>query len=163
MPQISISDYPLIIEPTTEVLEVTGGASPDSLGWTQLYRVPTHIVLTHLAGLPSRLIHFFGVSRELVNNQVLLAYTSGGRLEHILRRNDNTWDVLDLPAEVTGTPVIRPSVRLVFKDERARAVFIHHLQQIIDKKAHNPTLALLMDCLAEPIRSIDVWSRADEG
>lgn len=158
MAQISISDYPLIIEPTAEVLEVTGGPNPESLGWTQLYRVPTHIVLTHLVGLPSQLIHFFGLSRALETNQVLFAYTSGGRLQNILRRGPNGWEVLDLPAEVTGTPITRPSVRLVFNDERTRAVFIHHLQQIIDGKAHNPTLALLMEKLAEPIRTIDVWS-----
>lgn len=159
MAQISISDYPLIIEPTAEVLEVTGGPNPESLGWTQLYRVPTHIVLTHLQGLPGRLIHFFGLSHDLDKNQLLLAYTSGGRLENILRRNAEGWEVLDLPAEVTGSPIIQPSVRLVFKDERTRAVFIHHLQQIIDGKAHNPTLALLMEKLAEPIRTIDVWSQ----
>ena len=159
MAQISISDYPLIIEPTAEVLEVTGGPNPESLGWTQLYRVPTHIVLTGLAGLPAQLIHFFGTSRDLLQNSFLLGYTSGGRLQNILRKTGETeWEVLDLPAEVTGTPITQPSLRIVFKDVRSRAVFLHHLDQIIQGKAHNPTLALVLEKLAEPIRTIDVWS-----
>lgn len=51
----------------------------------------------------------------------------------------------------------RPGVKIFFEDERARTVFMLHLQQIIDKQAHNPTLAVVLDRLAAPLEPVTEW------
>jgi len=154
--EITLGDYPLVIEPTTESLEAKAGA-PDDDRWKQLPRVPTHTVLAALT-LPGGIVHFFGVSATLEENDVLLCYSTAGRLSHVMRRKDSEWVLSSVPAEVTGDPILKPSVRLVFEDERARASFIQHFKSIREGKTHNPTLSLLMDRLAEPVRIVDVWS-----
>lgn len=153
-----LGKYPLWIEPTVTVLEITGGESPDSQGWVTLQRVPTHTVYTQLSGLPAGLAHFFGLSSSLAESKFLLAYDVGGRICNVLNRVDaHDWNITDIPIERTGEPVLYPSARLVFKTERARMQFVQYLQGILDRKSVHPTLALALEQLAEPIRMLEVW------
>lgn len=159
MQQYQISDYPLCIEPTAEILEIAQGSSNKT--WAPLYRVPTPTVLTRLCGVPSGLSHFFGKSKELSENPFLLGYTSGGRLSHVLRQErEQQWDAHCIPIEATGAPVVKPSVRLVFQTERARFAFVNYLQQIIDKRSRNPSLESVLAQLAEPPRIVEVWHQS---
>lgn len=153
-----LSDYPLFIEPTEEVLEATGKAGSDERALVRLQRVPTHVVLTRLSGLPAGLVHFFGLSERFEQNKFLVAYSSCGYLRSVLSRvSENDWHISDIPIEHTGEGVRLPSVRLVFKTERARAVFIHHVEQIVKQKVVNPTLLQVLTQLAEPVRTLNVW------
>ena len=147
-----ISNYPLVIEPTAESLEAIGADGP-----IRLRRIQTHIVLTLIPGLTVGMVHFFGESSKLGDNQAVLCYNAGGRLQTVLVQEEQAWEKTTLPHEATGDAILQPSVRLVFKDERTRAVFVHHLEQIRSKKTHNPTLAILMEKLIE-LRQIDVWT-----
>ena len=147
-----ISNYPLVIEPTAESLEAIGAE-----GSIQLRRIPTHVVLTLIPGLAVGMVHFFGESSKLGENQAVLCYNAGGQLQTVLVQEEQTWEPRPLPPEATGDATLQPSVRLVFENERTRAVFVHHLDQIRAQKAHNPTLALLMEKLVE-LRQIDVWT-----
>lgn len=157
--QYHLNDYPLCIEPTAEILEVTGGKDADDLRWAQLHRVSTADVLSRMSGIPAGLSNFFGLTPELDLNQFLLAYTSGGRLGCVFRRTgDVDWEPLLVPPEAVGEATRHPSARLVFKDERDRALFLLHMQQIQSGKVKNPTLAVLLSKLVEPIRTLDVWS-----
>ncbi len=159
---ITLGDYPLVIEPTVSVLEFKIGGEGVPERQAHLHRIPTHVVLSAVE-LPNSLVHFFGLSEELAENEVILCYSTAGRLTHVLKRGDDEWHLSTVPAEITGDAVLLPSVRLVFKDERARQVFLHHMQQIVDGKSHHPQMSLLLEQLAEPIRIVDVWSQTDEG
>ena len=157
--QYHLSDYPRCIEPTAEILEVTGGTTPANTGWVQLYRVPTPVVLTRLSGLPAGIVRFFALSSDLSPNQFLLGYTCAGMLQNVILRDEkHEWFVTPVPLESVGAPVAKPSVRLVFHTTRARAAFLSLIQQIINKTAKNPTLALIVEQLAEPPRLLDVWT-----
>ncbi len=153
--QFNLSDYPLVIEPTAEILEVTGGV--DALNWTQLHRIPTHVVWVRLFGITSGLTHFFGPSADMDANPIILGYTTGGRLHKILRRDGQEWDAVDIPLEALGNPVIKPSLRLVFETERARASFLFYVSSIRNGKVTNASMAVIVDQLAEPPVVIDVW------
>ena len=155
--QYTISDYPIVIEPTTASIEAVVGTDSANAKWMQLPRLDGLTVSEAINGLVHGLAHFFGQSATIADSAFVLGYTAGGRLSKVLQRQDLFWDVIDIPEEVTGEPVSKPSVRLVFKTERARAVFIHYLQQVTAGKIQNPSLAIVLDQLEEPPLSIDVW------
>ncbi len=155
MQQYTISNYPPVIEPTAEILEIIGGT--DNLQRSHLYRIATQVVLDRLSGITNGLVHFFGLSPDLDSNQFILAYTSGGLLSQLLWREKQNWDVALIPIEAIGQPVVHPSLRLVFKTERARAAMLHYISQVIDQKVHNPSLAIVFEQFAEPPLVIDVW------
>lgn len=156
--QFTIRDYPHVIEPTVDVLEVVVSTDSQAATWTQLHRVSSQTALQSMAWLADNAPQLFGPTVPAGTvYPFLLAYTSGGRLEKILQYRDGFWDVLPLPEEVTGEKVTMPSVRLVFKTERARAAFLRHIEQIIDQKVNNPALAVVLDQLHEKPFLVDVW------
>lgn len=151
----TLGDFPTVIEPMLMVLEATGGprSSSDLLRLKRISQDRVH----QFCVLPNSLIHFFGDSDDDTVRQIL-CYTASGRLSHFLFRvNDTDWELTELPAEITGDKIVYPSARLVFKDERSRAVFLHYLQQVKDGKINNPSVSLMLESLVEPIRQIDVW------
>ena len=156
---VAVGNYPLYIEPTSQLLEVKAGPDAANKRPTVLERIPTEEVYRRL-DIPKTTMHFFGLHAELDENLILLCYRANGKLTHTLTRRsvDAEWSLTTCPTEITGDPVTHPSVRLVFKTERHRTLFMQNLQHVIEGKVHNPTLALLMDQLAEPLRVIDVWS-----
>lgn len=155
--QYTISDYPIVIEPTTESIEAVVGTETTKAKWVQLSRIDGQLAAEALSGLDQGISHFFGQSALIDDSAFVLGYSSGGRLLKVLQRQGFFWDVIDIPDEVTGGPVCKPSVRLVFQTERARAVFIHYLTQVTAGKIANPAIALVLDQLAEPPLQIDVW------
>jgi hypothetical protein len=156
--QISIKDFPIVIEPLAEVLELRSGTSPQSLGWTQLYRVPTENVLRGTTGLPSNLVHFFGPTPHIERNSHMLAYSNSGILEMVLQFKDDEWVAFDVPEEMTGERERFPSVRLIFEDTRARDIFLQHLERVQSGVVRNPTLALVLSRMKEQPRVIEVYS-----
>lgn len=158
MQQYKLGSCPNFIEPLIDVLEVTGADGHDALGWIQLQRVSGEAVFAQFPTLPEGLVHFFGRFSRVEENDFLVAYNCAGRLTALLRHSSATgWCFDDLPAELTGSPVIKPSVRLVFKTERARAVFVHYINQLMGGQMVNPALAVVIDQLDEPPRMIDIW------
>lgn len=155
--QYTISDYPIVIEPTTESIEAVVGTESAAAKWVQLLRIDGVVASEALSGLVHGIAHFFGQSASINDSAFVLGYTSGGRLSKVLQRQDLFWDVIDIPEEVTGEPVSKPSVRVVFKTLRARAVFIHYLEQVRAGKIQNPALAVVLDQLDGPPLQIDVW------
>lgn len=157
----TLGDYPLVIEPTCQVLEALGGsaASDDLLRLERLDTEQIHRAFV----LPNSLVHFFGDHGTLEQAKHILCYTSAGRLSHFLARPGAEWELTALPAEITGTSILRPSARLVFKDARARAVFLHYLTQVHEGKIHNPSVSLMLENLAEPVRQIEVWGEELNG
>lgn len=76
-------------------------------------------------------------------------------------------DVRDLPVVVESfddpphqeSPPLanmRPSVSLVFEDQRACNAFVRHLEAIQSRKTNNPTLALALSKLVKPPTVTDV-------
>lgn len=153
----TLGDYPTVIEPTLGALEVTGGtrSSEDPL---RLERIDTERVRRSFV-LPEQLVHFFG-DGDSETARHILCYTASGRLSHFLHLGSEEWELTELPAEVTGDKVLNPSARLVFKDVRSRSVFLHYLQQVQEGKIQNPTIAVMLASLVEPIRQIEVWGAA---
>lgn len=157
--QYTISDYPIVIEPTTESIEAVVGTESTQATWVQLPRIDTEVAATALSGLDHGIAHFFGESVTVEASAFVLGYSIGGRLVKVLQRQGLFWDVIDIPGEVTGEPVSKPSVRLVFETARARAVFVHYIEQVVAGGIHNPALAVVLSQLAEPPLQIDVWRR----
>lgn len=151
----SIRDYPLVIEPTVQVLEGRAACQegePSDLtkagSWKALSRLPTEVVHRAMR-LPSGLSHFFADGKGFMDSTIIIAYDSGGCLTHMLVHVDpGHWDVHEMPDELLGRPTRKPSLRLVFKDEQTRDMFDQWLR-------NTPPLGLE---LAEPPRRIEVWT-----
>lgn len=156
---IALANYPLVIEPTTVVLEVKVGASADPAEdrWSSLHRVPIDAVRSLVSGIPDGIVHFFGKSVDPGENAAMLCYSVGGRLSHFMHRYNGQWALTTVPDELVGKPTQHPSLRFVFEDERARSSFLYYVRSVIDGKIHNPSLAIIFDKLAEPVRALDVW------
>ena len=149
-----IRDYPLVIEPTVQVLEGRAGryhgAPPDmdsSGTWTTLYRVPLAPAVRQLA-LPSNIGHLFGDKPAFDDCQVILGYDSGGGLSHLCLRHARGWDCQELAEELTGKAVAHPSLRLVFRNAVARRRFLERVLR--GKEA--------VYGLVEPPRIVEVWT-----
>ena len=155
--QFTIRHYPIVIETSEEVLDVVLGTDSSPPDWTQLRRIATQDVQQLLSGLVDNITHFFSQTGDLATTRFMLGYTGDGRLSKIVQRQHDKWDVIEVPADVSDKCVTQPSVRLVFKTERARAVFMHYLQQIVETPKNNPTLASVLEQLYEPPLQSDVW------
>lgn len=148
---LSLSNYPRVIEPTVEVIELDCG--PGDARPRQFERLDT-VTIHQMVALPQPVVHLFGDSQS--DPSIILGYLSNGQLSHFLILNDGRWRVTEAPAELVGQPTLLPSLRFVFKNERGRFSFINYLEQVAAGKIDNPSIRLMLDQLAEPIRSIDV-------
>lgn len=157
---IVLANYPSVIDPAITVLETKAGESDDSEGdrWVTLCRVSAEAVHDLVAGIPIGVVHFFGISAEASHNDVLLCYDTGGRISHVMYRSDDKWAMTTVPDDVAGKFVSLPAVRLVFSDERARSAFLYYIERVLNGKIQNPSLAIVFDKLAEPVRVLDVWA-----
>lgn len=160
---IVLANYPLVIDPATTVLEAKVGESADPAGdrWAPLYRVSAEAVRSLVsvrAGIPAGIVHFFGKNAEVLENDAMLCYDAGGRISHVMYRSASGWSVTTVPDDVTGKLVKLPSVRLVFEDERARVSFLYYIERVLNGKIQNPSLAVIFDRLAEPVRVLNVWA-----
>jgi len=155
--QIKISDYPLFIEPTTEVLELATGDVEQAKAWTPLCRIPAQLVFQTIVNVPAGGTNFFGTSKELTDVGFVLCYNSGGKFVGVLHRSQTGWDFTEIPSEVLGESVHLPSVRLVFTTDRARAGFMTYLNNVQRGKVVNPSLAVVLDKLDGPPVLLDVW------
>ena len=158
---IAFKDYPVVIEPTTDILELQQGSEAYER-WKQVPRIPTGRVLNKVNGVPAGVIHFFGLHPELEANEWLLGYNVGGLFSIILANRQGQWEIETVPTEAVGGAISSPSIRMVFQDERARQSFLHYVQQVADGNTHNPDVALMLDRLVEPIRSVNVWRLQSE-
>lgn len=158
---IVLSDYPVVIEPTTEACEVRlGGGDGTFKTWKQIPRVPTKQVIQTISGIPLNVVHFFGVTKDLSDNDWLIGYDTGGLLSVFIMNRHDSWELEMMPQEATGNAITHPSLRMTFKDERARAAFVHYLEQVATGNVHNPDVALMLERTTEPIKLITVWSES---
>lgn len=157
---IVLANYPLVIDPAAMVLEAKVGVSADPAGdrWVPLCRVSAEAVRGLVDGIPDGVAHFFGISTEACNNDVMLCYTVGGCISHVMYRSADEWAMTMVPDDVTGRFVSRPSVRLVFSDERSRSALLYYIERVLNGKIRNSSLAVIFDRLAEPVRVLDVWA-----
>lgn len=161
--QIQLSNYPVVIEPTVRTLEVSTGPATDPTQWTHLYRIEGQGATAELINASKNAIHFFGTSANIADVQFALCYSTGGRLTGVLMRTSAGWEQADIPPEALGDAVSMPSIRLVFKTERARAGMLHYLNGVLSGKVTNPSLAVVLDQLATPPIVIDVWQESTGG
>lgn len=157
----SVGEFPIVIEPTVQVLEAKAGCDdvspshPSELSWTRLVRVPLATVSQALT-LPSGVVHVFGVDESLEACVLLLCYENSGVLRHVAVKQQGEWQLQPASPEMIGEPDMRPSVRLVFQDERTQRAFMFYLEQVQGGRVHNPTLAVVLDKLACPPIAIGV-------
>lgn len=159
---VSVGEFPIVIEPTVQVLEARAGSSdvaepdhPSELGWTRLVRVPLAVASQALT-IPSGVVHIFGLDESPEKCVLLLCYENSGILRYIAVKQEGEWLVQPAAPEMVGEADLRPSVRLVFKDNRAQRAFLFYLEQLQAGRVHNPTLATVVDRLAVPPIAIGV-------
>lgn len=152
---VTLTDYPRVIEPTVSVIEAAceGGAGKTM----RLHRLPPVAVNREIAFSMEGATHFFGDSDELSKSRYILVYDACGLLIGSLYRTGESWAMADwFHCDVNGAPNTLPSLRLVFKDERARDTMLYYLDGVVSGKFSNTTLRMAMDGLAEKVRIIDV-------
>jgi hypothetical protein len=145
-----VEHYPKVIEPTVGSLEAQFGTTEENLRWTTFNRVPLLNVAQVLGTLPESAVHIFCNTVSLDDPAaLLLTYNVHGLLYSLMwKDNGGYWTDLPAPPEMLGDADLRPSVRLVFKDERAQQAFLVYLQQVQAEKVHNPSLQLVFSRLA---------------
>lgn len=151
-----LADYPRVIEPAINVIEVELGANVDSQRPSRLFRlVPAEV---HSAIFPATrvAVHFFGPAETSQACDFVLGYDIRGSLVTIFVRERTGWAEMSIGTDLNGQPPMLPSVRLVFKTPRARDLFLYYIDQVKTGKYENPTVAQVLDGLAEDVRSIDV-------
>ena len=159
--QLTLGDYPVVIEPTAEFLEAKVGLRPTDDPQhgvpprAVLVRVPTLDVLLQ-AQVPNGVVHFFGTSAVLADNDIVIGYATHGLFSVLLVREETEWVTHPVPPEVNGQAVVLPSVRLTFKDQNARSAFVHYLTRVLQRAVYNPTLTMLLERLNEPPQNIGV-------
>ena len=148
-----VGNYPVVIDPTVAVLEATTGTGKQER-WRPLHR-QAPAVLPWLA-LPPSVVHLFGTSPDFKECGFFLAYDTCGGLSHVGWLTSEGWQSETVPEEITGKLCCLPSLRLVFKDERSREVFLYYLDQVERGAIANPCVAQALGSLAGPIRAVDV-------
>jgi hypothetical protein len=142
----TLSDYPVVIDPTVAVLELRSGPRQEE-GWTQWPRLDIREVQAKLHPAKHTL-HWFGDKELLADCEAAIGYDGAGIAKQTaIRLPDGGFQLMDMPPEITGQADVRPFVRLIFKNERARLLFLRHLQNVSDGVIHNPSLALLLEQL----------------
>ncbi len=155
---IVVADYPKAIEPTVASIEIRAGTAEridqrdgeDSLRWIPFHRLSLADVGAAIGPLPQEIVHLFCNAPQFDDGaNLLLTYDLHGLLYSFMwRESAGQWTDLPVPPELRGEADLRPSVRLVFKDERAKQSFLIYHQQVLAEKVHNPTLHLLFNRLA---------------
>jgi hypothetical protein len=151
-----ITDYPRVIEPTVSVLEMAI-ANKDGSRQMHLERLDPVAVHAAVIALPLTAVHFFGPTPVAAACQYMLAYNEAGLLVAMIIRDAPGW-VIDnvFDCDFNGAPPTLPSLRMIFKDQRARDVFMYYLQQVRNGRIVNPSLFAALDGLADEIRVINV-------
>lgn len=130
-----LQKFPLLIDPSASSLEVqvslrpvnpdgVTGPSVRPAAWTQLGRVRLrHDTLPF--SLSTRNVHFFGLSSDPHDCPFMLVYDATGVLRlRVDRLASGEFIPFELPAEVSGLAVTRPSVRLTFDDPADAQAFL---------------------------------------
>ena len=151
---VELEDYPRVIEPTVNRIECQE-TMDGVLRHAVLCRVDSALIAT-VTALPTSATHFFGPHADLSRCRYFLAYGPTGHLVAVCVSDGAGWTASELPEEVNGLPILFPSVRLVFKDERARDVFLYYLSGVKTGSYLNPAMAQAIDGLAEPPRIVPV-------
>lgn len=133
---LSFNRFPILIEPSIAVIELqrmNDQGTPRDVAagepgtWVTFYRQPTGLVLSTFI-VPDTVRHVFGDRTEFYSCDVLLCYNAGGVLTHVVHGStEGRPTVTEVPEELLGQVVERPSVRLVFKDRSERDNFLAEL------------------------------------
>jgi len=159
--QLSLGDYPVVIEPTVEFIEAKAGLSPAD---DPQHGAPPRAVLVRVATLdvllqaqvPNGVVHFFGTSPVLAENDIVLGYETSGLFVVLLVRDEGEWTTHRVPPEINGQAVTKPSLRLTFKDQNARSAMLIYLERVLQRAVYNPTLTMLLERLEEAPQNIGV-------
>ncbi len=148
-PTYKLSDFPRVIEPASRAIELTLDGKP-----RVFERLPESAQPEDVRNLRVLdVVHiFFGGD----SSNIILGYDVGGVLTQIFWRVDTRWRGETAPAEQTGRPLVLPSLRLTFKKERDREVFLYYLKQVQRGEVQNANVSMMLDTLAEPVRVINV-------
>lgn len=134
--RLAVTCYPLVIAADITYLRPTGEPSAGFLA------EPLCLVLEdELEAIPAEIRE--GLPRLFSNGQHYLGYDRFGRLTRYIRRDGAFWLCVD-------TPDVFPALHLVFRDERARLVFRHYLDQVLAGKMEHPTVSMMLDSLVVP-------------
>jgi len=137
--------YPTNISPTAENVTLHGETTAVMRVWK----------LSGAAGVPGidipELATTIYTNNGLrVHTTLLIACDDGGDVLAVYRRDDT-----DKPWQLV-TATKKPALQIVFQDERGRAAMLHYLNAVKNGVAVNPSLAVVLDRLAQPITAIDV-------
>lgn len=153
---VTIEHYPIVIEPATAVIEATAVLPTGEQKAIQLWRLDPVAVHQATPIAAPGATHFFGDEETVAASRYLLVYTVVGLLTSVLVRVRGLFEEADISCDVNGAPSCLPSLRLVFKDTRARDVFLYYLDKVQNGFFSNPSVAQALSGLAEKIRVIDV-------
>lgn len=144
-----LSDFPRVIEPTSRAIELTLDGKPRVFERLPASAQPEDVRNLRILDV----VHiFFGGAYS----NIILGYDAGGVLTQIFWRANSRWHGETAPVEQTGRPLTLPSLRLTFKKERDREVFLYYLRQVQRGEVQNVNVSMMLDTLAEPIRDINV-------
>lgn len=108
-----LSRFPVLTDPLAVALEVQGAFGREAPKPSQLHRVSVgHDTFPFT--LTNRMIHFFGLEPAAEDCPFLLVYDAAGTLRYRFDKEDGEFVAKEVPAEIVGGPVIRPSVRVTF-------------------------------------------------
>lgn len=142
--KLAVSAFPPVIDPVVAVLEVQSGQTVSESGWTQWPRIDIAEVSKYIV-LPPGVCHWFGPSADMDKCPMMLGYDVGGKLKYFSAYDAvDGWLLHEAPAEMTGRAELRPSMRLIFDNERSLQAFHRYLHQVVTGKMPNPTLEMLL-------------------
>lgn len=131
---ISLQDFPKVIEPLANAIELQMASVPGqtlpgliSNSWRQFRRHEPPCGFSP----PHGCVHLFGPDCAWDKLPVMLGYDAAGRLRYnFTRGEDGDWEVDHMPEEITGVAIGLPSIRLIFKNDEDRQMFLRVLSRL---------------------------------
>lgn len=133
MPKFSLKDFPLVVDPAAQFLEVKLRPALDARQsiWRQLYRLNPSFQESPFI-LTNHTVHLFGSAVRLAACEFVLCYDHTGCLHALWYQENSAWEQLELPEELTGNIPRNPSVRFIFADTTDRDRFMRLFGQMIE-------------------------------
>lgn len=120
--------YPVVVDPASYTISLREQGEPAEGKWRHLSR------LQHSDAAPfvvdNSRVHIFGDASTIDTSQFLLCYDTAGFLTEVYRRTGSQWVRHEVPEEVSGRPILHPSVRFTFSTTEDRAAFLSLLQRM---------------------------------
>lgn len=163
-PGLILRHFPLVIDPSEVLLEVMVRRDDEhnTPYWTMLHRLEALAESFDFARTTA-MVHFFGDAATVVDSSIVLIYDASGFLRFRTDRDEmGLWKDPDrLSEELTGRPLLKPSLRLVFDDPVSAKECLLLLRSIHEgeyRAVHGMRLAELIQGLIEPPRPLMVSS-----